>query len=153
MFLNKLIVTLSSVLFKTKKVLAVGGFREKCRNSEDADLYLRLVNSGAFIHVPKILTMKTKSSDSKSNNHGKWSSHRTMILDDFFACEENAPHRWLEARARARMHALIALAAIRDRGDLELALRLAVSAFAADPGYTIRYILHRIFRRATRGLR
>lgn len=153
MLLHQPIATPSSVLFRSKGVREVGGFREKCRNSEDADLYLRLVNSGTFIHVPEILTMKTRSSDSKSNNHKKWSEHRTVILDDFFSREENAAHRRFESSARSRMHAHIALAALRDGGNLFLALRLAAAALVAAPRYAVRYFLLRAFRRATRPLR
>lgn len=143
----------SAVLFRADRVRAVGGFREKILNAEDSDLYLRLVNSGTFIHVPETLTMKTRSPDSKSNNHAKWSFHRTVILDDFFAREENAEHRWMESRARSRMHAVIALAALRDGGDRALVLRLAVAALLADPAFAVRYLLHRLFRRTTRRLR
>jgi len=153
MLLHQPIFSPSAVLFRADRVRAVGGFREKCRNCEDVDLYLRLVNSGAFIRVPEPLTMKTRSADSKSNNHAKWSKHRAEILDDFFTRDENAPHRGMESRARSRIHGVIALAALRDGGDRGIALRLILAAFLADPAYAVRYFLYRVFRRTTRGLR
>jgi len=65
----------STVVFRKKPVIDLGGYNSNIRYGEDYDLWLRLGQRGTFANIPEIC-MQYQISNGMSNKHSKWNQIR-----------------------------------------------------------------------------
>jgi len=69
-----------AVIYRRKAVLDLGGYRPKCREAEDLDLFLRLAEIGQIVNLPEPLLRyrehRAKAGISRSNEQG----YRTRVI-------------------------------------------------------------------------
>lgn len=125
-----------------------GGFRDDYVMCEDRELYLRLLPRGAFVHEPRPLAFKTRSSNSMTVNFPVWAEWAQALLDEFFSREYSRPYRHLERKARALWQTRLAIKGLSQPGQRLLGLRLAASALRLDAREAARYVAERVISRA-----
>lgn len=140
--------SLTLVVMSRGALANAGGFREDYVMCEDRELYLRLLSHGAFLHEPRPLAFKTRSSNSMTVNLRVWTKWAQALLDEFFSREDSCPYRHLERKARALWLTRIAIKGARQPGQRLLGLRLAASALRLDAREAARYVADRVIRRS-----
>ena len=72
-----------AVIYRRKAVLDLGGYRPKCREAEDLDLFLRLAEVGQIVNLPEPLLKyrehRAKAGISRSNELGH---HTRAIIEE-----------------------------------------------------------------------
>jgi glycosyltransferase involved in cell wall biosynthesis len=139
------IQSLTLAVMRRQALAEERGFREDYAMCEDREMYLRLLRHGAFVHEPRPLAYKTRSTDSVTLNLAHWATWAQNLLDDFFSREESRPYRHLEKQARARWKTRTALMCLRRAGSRRLGLRLAASALKLDARDAARYLVNRLW--------
>lgn len=116
--------------------VAIGGFRESLKQSEDFDYHVRLAASGARFYVieePLVLKRIRDTSYSSSNRKRVWSS----VTDSVRALSKELPSRYqhdlAEAAARAGSHLFRLGAYQQAREAFRLASRLGLPSFDTEP--------------------
>ncbi len=95
----------SSSLMSTRRdwTLAVGGFDPAYRIGEDRAMYLRLLQRGPAIAVPRRLVRRHVGDDNMIHDLERWWRDATTIVARFTARPDFAGLRWIEDQSRARV--------------------------------------------------
>jgi glycosyltransferase involved in cell wall biosynthesis len=124
-------VTASSVLVLREAALAAGGFRTDLRRATDLDLWLRMLESGSGIVIPRVTALYHQHPDQVSADRAQMHVATEAVLDSY------AERPWCTSRVRRRLEgrvawdearAALADGASRPRTLATLAIRLASPA-------------------------
>jgi len=108
MLFGTFITSLSLVVISKDKLIKAGLFNESLRISEDAELYLRLLNHGKFIHIKEILTTKYSQHDNLIHNYKLYTKEKSKEIDIVLSKKENKKYKHLKNKLKA--HHLLTLA-------------------------------------------
>ena len=145
-----------SVLFRRDCVLAVNGFDETLRRSEDYDIYLRLAQRYKIASHPEIVFEYRWHGQNMSSNHVEQLKTTVLVLDRHEARIANTPltrEALRKGRAHIRAYSAsqmldAASARWRKRHEFNLLAKDLIKAARWSPHLTIRRLFGFIGRRA-----
>ena len=91
----------SGVVARRQAVLDVGGFDASMQGVEDWDVWLRLIASGPFVGVPKVLTWYRAHAHSMTENVLSMERGRLRLHAKHLGALDGPPADWPSARRRA----------------------------------------------------
>lgn len=149
-------VTASSVLVCREAALAAGGFRPDLRRAADLDLWLRMLESGTGLVLPRVTALYHQHANQVSADRAQMDVAILSVLDSY------AGRPWYTRRLRRRLEGRVAWdearaaltgGASRPRMFAALALRLASPARMAGVLETLagRRAVRRLTKQQPRG--
>jgi glycosyltransferase involved in cell wall biosynthesis len=145
----------ASALFRRDCLLALNGFDESLRRSEDSDLYLRIVQKYAIASHPGIVAEYRKHSQNVSNDHGaqlKAALHVLDLHEARIASDNSTRSALREARTGRYTHYVSqmleeASAQWRARHSFVTLMKDLIVAARWSPSVTVRTLLGALTRR------